>query len=119
MVCIRRRGANISAAQPLPLLRWVCCLCVISIAAAAPAGFRGSPGSSAETETYETSWDSSPFNLDSITDNNLGLLAKSCAEQYCHAGINGLDLWISLEEVRFFEEARGSYARGNQPSMGD
>ncbi len=55
------------------------------------------------TNTYQTSWDSSPFDLESITDNNLGLLAKSCSEQFCHAGINGLDLWISLEEVSLGE----------------
>lgn len=31
-------------------------------------------------------------------DNNLGLMAKACAN-YCHSGVNGLDLWVSLEEV--------------------
>lgn len=31
-------------------------------------------------------------------DNNLGLMAKACAS-YCHSGVNGLDLWVSLEEV--------------------
>lgn len=57
-------------------------------------------GTDPDTETYTTSWDSSPFNLESVTDNNLGLMAKFCSEQFCHAGINGLDLWISFEEVR-------------------
>lgn len=49
--------------------------------------------------SYASSWDSSPFHLESVTDNNLGLTAKACAETYCQAGTNGLDLWISLEEV--------------------
>lgn len=49
---------------------------------------------------YVSSWDSSPFNLKDVTDNNLGLMAKACSESYCHAGINGLDLWESLVEVR-------------------
>lgn len=51
------------------------------------------------TSTYKSSWDSSPFNLQSVTDNNLGLLCKTCSEFYCLAGVNGLDLWISFEEV--------------------
>lgn len=63
-------------------------------------GPRYHAGSHPDTSTYDTSWDSSPFNLESVTDNNLGLMAKACSEQFCHAGIDGLDLWISFEEVR-------------------
>lgn len=33
------------------------------------------------------------------SDSNLAWLAKSCAS-FCHPGVNALDLWISLEEVR-------------------
>lgn len=57
-------------------------------------------GTNSDTSTYSTSWDSSPFHLEAVTDNGLGLTAKTCAENYCHVGINGLDLWLSLEEVR-------------------
>jgi len=32
--------------------------------------------------------------------NNLGMLAQACAESYCGAGVNALDLWLSLEQVR-------------------
>jgi len=91
----RRRGARRFAL-------WICCLCTACLATAAGSTRRDfrSADSSDSTDTYlSLSWDSSPFNLDSVTDNNLGLLAKSCSEQFCHAGINGLDLWISLEEV--------------------
>lgn len=35
---------------------------------------------------------------DNDDDNNLGLMAKACAN-YCSSGVNGLDLWVSLEEV--------------------
>lgn len=76
-----------------------------AVAAAGGAGAVGGgrgpryAGTDPKTDTYQTSWDSSPFNLESVTDNNLGLMAKSCSEQFCHAGINGLDLWISFEEV--------------------
>eukprot|EP00752_Nemacystus_decipiens_P001655 g1608.t1 len=83
--------------------------CAILVASAAVAGagviVGGGPGparyagSDPETSTYTTTWDSSPFNLESVTDNNLGLMAKACSEQFCHAGIDGLDLWVSLEEV--------------------
>lgn len=52
-----------------------------------------------DTFTYGSSWDSSPFNLQSVTENNLGLMAKACSQTYCHAGTSGLDLWVSLEEV--------------------
>lgn len=52
-----------------------------------------------ETSTYTSSWDSSPFHLEKVTDNNLGLTCKSCSASYCSPGINGLDLWISLGEV--------------------
>lgn len=57
-------------------------------------------GADSDTATYGSSWDSSPFNLESVTDNNLGLTARACAQNFCRAGINGLDLWISMEEVR-------------------
>lgn len=67
--------------------------------AAAAAG-DGADDTSATVYVESDQWDSSPFNLESVTDNNLGLMAKSCAEQFCHAGIDGLDLWISFEEVR-------------------
>lgn len=30
---------------------------------------------------------------------NLGQLAQECSN-YCHAGVNGLDLWLSLEQVK-------------------
>lgn len=36
---------------------------------------------------------------DNNDDNGLGLLAKTCAESFCRSGVQGLDLWISLEEV--------------------
>lgn len=36
---------------------------------------------------------------DNDDDNGLGLLAKTCAESFCRSGVQGLDLWISLEEV--------------------
>ncbi len=32
--------------------------------------------------------------------NRLGLLAQSCAESFCGPGMNALDLWLSLEQVR-------------------
>ncbi|CAM9705010.1 unnamed protein product, partial [Ascophyllum nodosum] len=59
----------------------------------------GTHPSSPDTSTFSTSWDSSPFHLEAVTDNGLGLTAKACAERFCHVGINGLDLWLSLEEV--------------------
>ncbi|CAM9680887.1 unnamed protein product [Scytosiphon promiscuus] len=31
--------------------------------------------------------------------NNLGLLAQACAENFCNAGVDALDLWLSLEET--------------------
>lgn len=34
-----------------------------------------------------------------IGENGLGLLTRACARQYCHAGVQGLDLWLSLKEV--------------------
>lgn len=57
--------------------------------------------SDSDAFTYESSWDSSPFNLQSVTENNLGLMAKACSQTYCHAGTSGLDLWVSLEEVSY------------------
>lgn len=53
------------------------------------------------TYVYESSWDSSPFNLHTVSENNLGLMAKACSQTYCHAGTSGLDLWVSLEEVSY------------------
>ncbi len=32
-------------------------------------------------------------------DNNLGRVARSCSARYCHVGVSGLDLWVSLQEV--------------------
>ena len=77
-----------------------------SSAAATTTGATSSTSSSADrtdpdTFTYESSWDSSPFNLQSVTENNLGLMAKACSQTYCHAGTSGLDLWVSLEEVSY------------------
>lgn len=48
------------------------------------------------------------FDNDEIAQNNLGMMSKSCAK-FCREGVNGLDLWISLEEmsqrdVRSFEQ---------------
>lgn len=37
---------------------------------------------------------------DDGVSNNLGLLARSCASSFCGLGVNALDLWLSLEEVR-------------------
>lgn len=39
-------------------------------------------------------------NNEAIGQNNLGLMAKACSSAYCSAGVDGLDLWISFEEVR-------------------
>lgn len=91
---VRRRGRKSS-------LRGAVLVAAAAVAAGAAgaAGKADFAGADPSTETYQTSWDSSPFNLESVTDNNLGLMAKSCSEQYCHAGINELDLWISFEEV--------------------
>lgn len=55
---------------------------------------------SAIMSTTDYSWSSSPFNLGTVTDNNLGLVSKHCADSFCRTGVNGLDLWICLEEVR-------------------
>ena len=35
---------------------------------------------------------------DNNNDNGLGLLAKTCAESFCRSGVQGLDLWISLDK---------------------
>lgn len=96
---VRRRGRKSS-------LRGAVLVAAAAVAAGAAgaAGKADFAGADPSTETYQTSWDSSPFNLESVTDNNLGLMAKSCSEQYCHAGINGLDLWISFEEVGAVDE---------------
>ncbi|CAN0015859.1 unnamed protein product, partial [Scytosiphon promiscuus] len=59
----------------------------------------GGAGVDAEIEpAYSTSWDSSPFNLETQTTNNLGVLARTCSERFCQAGVTGLDLWVSIEE---------------------
>jgi len=39
------------------------------------------------------------WNNAGIDDNNLGRVARRCAARLCHAGVSGLDLWISLLEV--------------------
>ena len=35
-----------------------------------------------------------------IGDNNLGRLARVCSSRHCQAGVDALDLWFSLKEVR-------------------
>lgn len=37
---------------------------------------------------------------DGGADNTLGLLAQACANSFCGRGVDALDLWLSLEEVR-------------------
>lgn len=37
---------------------------------------------------------------DNDDSNNLGLLTSACADNFCRSGVSGLDLWLSLEEVR-------------------
>lgn len=87
-----------AALAPLPL--WLSTRASTVLVLLAFVVFIGSgTGTDEGTDTYVSSWDSSPFNLESVTDNNLGLTAKACAETYCRAGTNGLDLWVSLEEV--------------------
>lgn len=105
---VRRRPARRSARAAVLVLASAAAAVAGAASAAAGAVAGGGPGhgppryagADPDTDTYTTSWDSSPFNLESVTDNNLGLVAKSCSEKFCHAGINGLDLWISFEEVR-------------------
>lgn len=69
-------------------------------AASSTSSSAAADGTDSDTSTYESSWDSSPFNLQSVAENNLGLMARACSQTFCHAGITGLDLWVSLEEVR-------------------
>lgn len=42
----------------------------------------------------DVAWNNSP-----IDDNNLGRVARGCSGRHCHAGVSGLDLWLSLQEV--------------------
>eukprot|EP00903_Cladosiphon_okamuranus_P018832 g17321.t1 len=108
---VRRRGRRSPRAAVIVAVSAVVVAAGAAAAAAAgvaAAGVGGRPGlidpgnDDPEVEPLtasSSSWDSSPFNLESVTDNNLGLMAKSCSEKFCHAGIDGLDLWISFEEV--------------------
>ncbi|CAM9722031.1 unnamed protein product [Ectocarpus fasciculatus] len=91
------------AMHTAPFARWSAwpLLAFLLIASVAEAGVLvGNPQAGANLAGYSSSsWDSSPFNLGSITDNNLGVLAKSCSDKFCQAGVDGLDLWVSFEEV--------------------
>ncbi|CAB1117214.1 unnamed protein product [Ectocarpus sp. CCAP 1310/34] len=103
IMAVQRQPPHQRAAPASPVARWSAwpLLAFVLVASVAEAGVlveRAQPGG-AELAGYSTSsWDSSPFHLDSITDNNLGLLAKSCSDKFCQAGVDGLDLWVSFEE---------------------
>ncbi|CBN76169.1 expressed unknown protein [Ectocarpus siliculosus] len=94
-----------AAAAAAPVARWstwpLLALVLVAASVAEAGVLVGSAqAGGADLAGYSTStWDSSPFNLGSITDNNLGVLAKSCSDKFCRAGVDGLDLWVSFEEV--------------------
>lgn len=76
---------------------------MVSGTTAAVAGASASAAgvvASSEATAASSEWNSSPFKLQSIADNSLGLLARNCAGAYCGAHISGLDLWIHFEQVR-------------------
>ncbi|CAN0446974.1 unnamed protein product [Ectocarpus sp. 8 AP-2014] len=95
-----------AAAAAAPVARWSAwpLLAFVLVAASVAeagvlVGSAQAGGADLAGYSSTSTWDSSPFNLGSITDNNLGLLAKSCSDKFCQAGVDGLDLWVSFEEV--------------------
>ena len=93
----RRRGTRLSAGRP-----WVLMCCWL-LAFLMNGGGSGN-GGNAEPGNARL-WSGGAYAVDVTADlaqppgdNNLGRLAQACST-FCHAGVDGLDLWISFKGV--------------------
>lgn len=89
----RRRRSTLLAGRPRGVVVLLCCWLL---------AFSGSSVGIGRVRYWSGGADAADITADlaqASDENSLGLLARACS-QYCRPGVGGLDLWVSLQEVR-------------------